>query len=209
MNTMTNISFLRIEWSRFNTAPLIVLVFVLLIECPMGRAQRVPKPSTVGQSEEISGVKFTVPNDFRLEQSSKSNVAFMRHEKDDFALFVAVPKNKQVDDEYLTSISNEVASHLVPHEQGYVWKISRGSDAKTDTRRGFIITTKGFNDRVYVQTDFMVVKAQQQTVVLGSIFSSGDRGAKHLFDVEGHEYSFSGWKAIFQLMASVTGERYQ
>lgn len=208
---MTNISFLRIEWSRFNIGTRIVLVlFVLFIEFPIGRAQRVPKPSGVAQSEVVSGVKFTVPKDFRLQQSPRSNVAFMRHEKDDVALFVAVPKNKQVDDQYLTSISNEVASQLLPHEQGYVWKVSRRSSAKTDTRRGFIVTTKGFNDRVYMQTDFMVVKAQQQTVVLGSIFSSGsDKGARHLFDVEGHEYSFSGWKAIFQLMASVTGERYQ
>lgn len=55
--------------------------------------------------------------------------------------------------------------------------------------------------------DYVVVKAQEHEVVVGSIATfAEERDAKFLFDVEGREYSFFGWQALFQLIASVTGE---
>lgn len=132
----------------------------------------------------------------------------MRHNKDDLALFVAVPKNQQIDDRYLTNLSSGVVSRLLlPQEQRYRWKVLRHSQSEVNTR--LTITTKGFNNRTYVQCDFVVVKAQGREVVLGSILKSNDeRGAGYLFDIEGHEYSFSGWKALAELIASVTGDKH-
>ena len=46
-------------------------------------------------------------------------------------------------------------------------------------------------------------------IIVGYIAAFGDeRDAKFLFDVDGREYSFLGWKSLFHLIASVTGEKF-
>lgn len=166
-------------------------------------------PPNINRSVDISGVKFTVPENFRREQSSHAEIAFMRHDKDVLALFVAVPKNQQINDGYLTELSNGVVSQLLPKQESFVWKIFRHSGQRMSIHQSAIGTIKGLNSRTYVQTDFVVVKAQQQEVVVGSISVFGsEKEARHLFDVEGYEYSFTGWEGLFRLIASVTGEKY-
>lgn len=174
-----------------------------------GSGQSVPSRSpNINRCVDISGVKFTVPKNFRGEQSSDAEIAFMRHEKDVLALFVAVP-NQQVNDGYLTELSNRVVSQLLPQQERFIWRIFRHSEQKMSVHQSARGTIKGLNSRTYVQTDFVVVKAQQREIVIGSIAEFGsEKEARHLFDVEGYEYSFTGWEGLFQLIASVTGEKY-
>src|SRR5687768_93439 len=95
----TSVSFLLMKSARLKIGTTIVLVlFVLFTQCLVSSAPRVAEPPGIAQSAKVSGVKFRVPKGFRLEQSSNSGIAFMRHEKEDLALFVAVTKDQQVDD---------------------------------------------------------------------------------------------------------------
>lgn len=160
------------------------------------------------QAAEIRGIKFAVPQGFKLEQSQDKKFAFMRHSAQQIALFVVVP-DRQVDDEYLTNLSNNLVSHLLPKQSGFEWKIlPQTSDRKVSQYQTNAGTTKGLSGKSYVQTDYVVVKAQGQFVVVGSIATFGqEQEARFQFDVEGREYSVPGWQALFQLIPSVTGEK--
>jgi hypothetical protein len=197
------------SWSKVHITMILTVLAVFTIGL-IGSGQSVSSPpSNINRPVDISGVKFTIPKNFRLEQFSHSGIAFLRHEKDDLALFVAVSKNQQVSDGYLTDLSNEVVSQLLPQQERFMWRISRHSGPKISVHESARGTIKGLNSRKYVQTDFVVVKAQQQEIVVGSISVFGtEKDARHLFDVEGYEYSFTGWEGLFQLIASVTGEKY-
>ena len=159
------------------------------------------------QSVTVSGVKVTVPNGFRLQQSSIRQFAFMRHEKENLALFVAVPEDQKVSDTYLTDLSNRVVSQLLKDQKGFEWKILHQSKPQLSAYQNAKGTIKGLNDHGYVQTDYVVVKAQGRVIVLGSLSVFGSpQEARHLFDVEGYEFSVSGWEGLFKLIASATGE---
>jgi hypothetical protein len=100
------------------------------------------QPSEAGpkQKSEIAGVQFSIPPDFKLEQSSTKRVAFMRNPE--ISLFVAVP-DKQIDDKCLIDISN-VVSRLTEQDE-FVWKIRQAIDPRMSNyqiRRG---NTKGLN----------------------------------------------------------------
>lgn len=205
----TSVSFLLMKSAHLKIGTTTVLVlFVLFTQCLISSAQRVAKHPSIEQSAKVSGVKFTVPKGFRLEQSSSSDVAFMRHEKEDLALFVAVTKNQQVDDPYLIALSGGVVSQFLPQEQEFAWKVSRRPKLKFSAHQTSTGITKGLNDRRYVQTDFVAVKIQRQEIVVGSISTShSGRDIRYRFDDEGSEYSFTGWGGLFQLISSVTGEK--
>jgi hypothetical protein len=67
---------------------------------------------------------------------------------------------------------------------------------------------KGLNAKKFVQADYVVLKSHSRVLIVGSIAPFGDeREATFLFDTERREYSFAGWRALFHLIASITGER--
>ena len=67
---------------------------------------------------------------------------------------------------------------------------------------------KGLNTKRFVQADYVVLKSHGRVLIVGSIATFGDeREARFLFDTESSEYSFPGWHALFQMIASITGER--
>ena len=153
-------------------------------------------------------VEFSVPKNFRMEQQSNSGVALMRHEKEELALFVAVPKKDQQIDDLLSDLSKGVVAQIVPGQDGFLWKIFRHSEPIMSAHQIGSGTIKGVNNRMYVQTDFVVLKAQRQEIVVGSVSVFGsEKEARYLFDVERYQYSFSGWQGLFQLIVSVTGEK--
>jgi hypothetical protein len=156
---------------------------------------------------EIAGVKFAVPKDFKLE-SVDARVAFMRHETSKLALFLAVPQ-QQVSDQYLNDLSHTLVRKLLPQQNGFAWKVlPRKSDRKVSVNQTGEGTVKGLNAKQYVQADYVVLKSNGRALIVGSIAPFGDeRSARFLFDVEGSEYSFAGWGALFHLIASITGER--
>ena len=191
------------------TILIILVASSLLTANKISSAQRVSSQSpNTEKSTTVSGVKFIVPKDFRLEESLNSGFAFMRHESEQLALFIAVP-NQQVDDAFLTNLSSEAVVQLLPQQDGFTWKILRHSEPKMSRNQSMRGTTKGLNNQRYVQADFVVVKVQHQEIVLGSISVFGnEKDAKYHFDIEGIDYSFIGWEGLFKLIASVTGEKY-
>jgi hypothetical protein len=196
------------SWGHFGKAAIILLSISMVFTLYANPAQQVASQELEGkQGAEIAGVKFATPEGFKLEQSSDTRVAFMRHATSQIALFVAVPDH-QVNDKYLIDLSNNLVSRLFPQQNGFAWKLfQRTPDRRVSMYQTSGGTTKGLNAKTFVQTDYLVVKVQRRQVVVGSIATFGEeRNAKFLFEVEGREYSVTGWQALFHLIASVTGE---
>lgn len=195
----------------FGRATIILLVISMLVSTNSGLAQQVStKCLETQQAAEVAGVMFVSPQCYKLEQASDSEVAFMRHPANKIALFVAVP-DQQIDDNYLTNLSNKLVSQLSPQQSGFSWKIlQQASERKVSIFQTVSRTAKGLNAKMFVQVDYVVLKVQGRDIVVGSIATFGDKlNAKFLFDVEGREYSIIGWQGLFQLIASITGERYE
>jgi hypothetical protein len=188
----------------------VFLAISILFSTSSGRAQQVSSQCLEPEkAAEIAGVKFMVPQCFKLERATDSRVAFMRHRTDQLALFVVV-SDRQVDDSYMTNLSNKLVSRLLPQQHGFSWKIlRRPSRRMVSIYQTSRVTAKGLNAKKFVQTDYVALKAQGRDVIIGSIATFGTRAeAKYLYEVEGREeYSFPGWRGLLQLIASVTGER--
>jgi hypothetical protein len=164
------------------------------------------------EDSKIQDVKFSVPNRFNLEKSTDSRVAFLRHEEyDHLALFVAVP-DKQIDAAYLTGLSNYLVSQLLPAEKNFKWKLlSSGSADKISKYQTSAGTTKGLNEKIFVQSDYITVKVKGHEILVGYITRLGDeKNAKFLFDLKGiGGLSMPGWYAQAHIIASLTGEKYE
>lgn len=191
-----------------------VLVSFVCVVMSFGSATAQLPSQDPGHKEdaEVAGVKFSVPNGFNLEKSSDSRVAFMRHKQYDLALFVAVPE-AQVDDKYLTSLSNTLVLQLFPKEKDFQWKMlpseSESNVSRFQTADG---NTKGFNGKKFFQTDYITVKVKDREILVGYITQLGQYGnnAKYLFDLTGvGGMSMPGWYAQAHILASVTGEKYE
>jgi hypothetical protein len=191
-----------------------VLVGFILIVLISGSASAQLPSQDPGHKEdaEVAGVKFSVPNGFNLEKSPDSTVAFMRHDKYDLALFVGVP-GRQVDDEYLTGLSNTLVSLLFPKEKGFRWKLlPSGSDKKVSKFQTASGNTKGYNGDKLFQTDYITVKVDGREIMVGYITRLGQysNDEKYLFDQKGAGgFSMPGWYAQAHILASVTGEKYE
>ncbi len=164
------------------------------------------------EEAEIAGIKFSIPNGFNLHKSGDSGVAFMRHNKYDLALFVAAPKT-QIDNGYLTSLSNTLVSLLFPDEKDFRWKLLPSDSAnKVSDFQVATGNTKGFNGKRLFQTDYISVKIKDREVLVGYITQLGqfNNDAKYLFDLKGVAgMSMPGWYAQAHVIASVTGEKYE
>lgn len=164
------------------------------------------QPSEAGpkQNSEIAGIQFSTPPNFELGQTSSPRVAFMRNSE--ISLFVAVP-DQQIDDKYLIDISNFVA-RILTEQDAFDWKIRPAPDprmSKYQISRG---NTKGLNAKTYVQTDYVVLKTHGQEILVGLVGTYGEGlESAYQFEYEGAGYSFFGWRALFQLMSSITGEK--
>ena len=181
-----------------------VLALILMFFCFDGYVAQQHSQAGPKQNSEIAGVQFSTPPDFKLEQTSTPRVAFMRNPE--ISLFVAVP-DKQIDDKCLTDISN-VVSGILTEQDAFVWKIRPATDPRVSNyqiKRGI---TKGRNAKTYVQTDYVVLKIHGQEIVVGLVgtYGEGLKSAYH-FEYEGAGYSFVGWRALFQLISSITGEK--
>jgi hypothetical protein len=164
------------------------------------------------QGAELSGVKFSVPNGFNLQQPADSKVAFMRHNKYDLALFVTVP-DTQIDSAYLSSLSNQLVSLLFPNEKDFRWKVLPADSAnKVSDFQLATGNTKGFNGKRLSQTDYISVLIKDREILVGYITQLGQfsNDAKYLFDLKGVAgMSMPGWYAQAHIIASVTGEKYE
>jgi hypothetical protein len=122
-------------------SPQYVLALILMFFCFDGPVAQQPSEAGPKQNSEIAGVQFSIPPDFKVEQSSTTRVAFMRNPE--ISQFVTVP-DKQIDDKCLIDISN-VVSRILTEQDEFVWKIRPAIDPRMSNyqiRRG---NTKGLN----------------------------------------------------------------
>jgi hypothetical protein len=161
----------------------------------------------------VGDVKFSVPNEFELQNSPGAGLAYMSHNRGQLGLFVAVPETP-LTDEYLASLTQTVAALFLVNIKDYKWKVvpSNGKDkvSKFQTAGGF---GKGLAGKTYIHIDYVAVKVENREVLIGYILKSGaefDPSAKELYerDDEGL-FSMPGWYAQAHVIASVTGEKYR
>lgn len=190
----------------------ILFFFVALLNFGAASAQQLPSQDPGHKEDsEISGVPFSVPNDFNREASPNPHIAFMRHPKYDLALFVAVPETK-VDKSYLINLSEMLASKLLPLEKGFDWKVladkSGQKVSKVQTGRG---NTKGYNKKTFLTTAYIILEIKDHTVLVGYTITVGKEiNPKFLFDLDGPgAFSMPGWYGQAHIIASITGERYE
>lgn len=191
---------------RYGYGALLLILLVLI-----ARSNTVPQASSRSllgtQPAEIQGLKFVVPDGFQLEQSETRKVSFMRNSSAPLGLFVT-ESGPRLDHTYLTELSTNLVRLLLREGGGFRWKIQETPEHRVSqyqTRSG---TIKGINGTTFVQIDHVVVRAQDKDIVIGSIAKFGDEhAADFLFDVDGREYSVQGWRALFELISSVTGEK--
>jgi len=160
------------------------------------------------QDVQIGGVQFTPPPSFKVEHSHDTRVAFMRHSTSPIGLFVATP-NGPVDDQYIIYLSNHLAVDLLHGDDGFSWKVSAHQLAnKVSTHQTGSGITKGLNAKTFIQADYIILKLKGHEIVVGLIATFGDeREARFLFEVEGREYSITGWQSLFQLLPSVSEKK--
>ena len=189
-----------------------VAAAAFLVLCLSSSAAQLPSQDP-GHKEDaqVSGVNFSVPNDFNLEKSAEPRIAFMRHKKYDLALFVAIPE-RAPDDHYLTSLSDSLVSQLSPKDKKFRWKLLLdGPDSKVSKFQTASGSTKGFNGKKFFQTHYIAVKVKDQQVLVGYITQLGQHSnnQRFLFDLEGEGgASMPGWYAQAHILASITGEKY-
>jgi hypothetical protein len=186
------------------------VLLVMFLVCFFGWDASAQSPSRGAgeiQTAEVGGVKFVVPAGFQLEPSESDKLSFMRNRSEPLALFVTIAEH-HVNDKYLSDLSSNLVTRLRRAENSFRWKLLGSLDSRLSryqTNRGII---KGIMGKTFVQVDYVVVKVQDQDIVIGSIAQFGEeRTATFLFDAEGREYSVPGWQALFQLIPSVTGEK--
>ena len=192
---------------RGKTAMQLMLVFIVMFLGLSTKMAQQPSAATSDQEEvsNVAGTRFSIPVGFKLEQSSNSRLAFMRNPE--ISLFVAVA-DRPADEKYLLELSG-VASSLLTQQQGFAWKIRPASDdrkvSRYQTASGSI---KALNQTSYVQVDYVVLKLREQVLVVGSIGTYGE-GLKsaYLFEHDGAGYSLLGWRGLFHLITSITGEK--
>lgn len=186
---------------RYCSANVLLAIFLVLS----------PGSGTIAQGPgdlaEVGTVKFVVPAGFQLEQTESRTLSFMRNRSEPLGLFVTIAE-QQVNNKYLTDLSNSLVTQLHHGADGFKWKllgILEPSLSRYQTHRGVI---KGLKGKTFVQVDYVVVKVQDKDIVIGSIAQFGEeRTAAFLLDVEGREYSVPAWQALFRLISSVTGEK--
>lgn len=192
---------------RYRSANVMLTIFLVLFLASGTIAQVQSQDGGELQRAEVGTVKFVVPAGFQLEQTESRRLAFMRSRANPLGLFVSIAEH-QVNDQYLTDLSDNLVTQLHPGATGFKWKLLgtlEPSLSRFQTTRGVI---KGLKGKNFVQVDYVVVKVQDQDIVIGSIAQFGEeRTATFLFDVEGREYSVPGWQALFRLTSSVTGEK--
>lgn len=183
-----------------------------LVLCLSSSAAQLPSQDP-GHKEDaqFAGVNFSVPNGFNLEKSAEPRIAFMRHKKYDLALFVAVPEGA-ADDNYLTSLSNSLVSHLSPNDKEFRWKmLLDGPDSKVSKFQTASGSTKGFNGKKFFQIHYITVNVKDHQFLVGYITQLGQHGnnQRFLFESEGEGgMSMPGWYAQAHILASITGEKY-
>jgi hypothetical protein len=161
----------------------------------------------------VGDVKFSVPNEFELQNSPGAGLAYMFHTPYKIGLFVAVPETP-VNDEYLASLTKTIAGLFLADIKDFTWKVvpSNGKHkvSKFQTASGF---GKGLARKTYVHIDYVAVRVDNRDVLIGYILKSGaefESSAKVMYDKDDQGlFSMPGWYAQAHVIASVTGEKYR
>jgi hypothetical protein len=169
-----------------------------------------PNTGPVHQEQlSIGGISFSCPNGFGPQQTDSSyQVVYMRHNREELALFVAIPRSGS-GDEYVDHLGSFLTTYLFPAE----WAVfackhldwyQRGSKFETGGGRIRI-----FNGAQAVLLEYRHLQVSGKEVIVG--FLAGAGRDEHAADALGSSPSggsAAGRDAERLLIASITGEKY-
>jgi hypothetical protein len=157
---------------------------------------------------EVGGVRFSSPKYFTIQPQVTHQFLYIRHDKYDLGIVVAVP-DKRIDDEYVRSLASLAVSCLYGADgPPYKWK--RLEDyQKVSSFEVAGGKVQGFNGQQRVLLEYRTLKVRGKEVVVEYFFGLG-RGAeaKALFERNLGGDSMPGWYALAHIIASITGENY-
>jgi hypothetical protein len=132
----------------------------------------------------------------------------MRHDREDLALFVAIPRAGG-GDEYVEHLGTLLASYLFPQEWAvFAWKrlASTQKASKFEMSGGLV---RGFNGAQAVMLDYKRLQLNGNEIIAGYIVGAGrDQQAAEARGASPDAGSPAGRSGVGQVIASITGEKY-
>jgi hypothetical protein len=197
--------------NRKSLSQLLLIVCAFIVASLMGKANPQSISTDPGHKEYVSvdRVRFSCPNHFNVQGHSRSDhLAFMRHEKDNVGVFVAVP-GKDVDDDYVKQLATAISASLLPQEkEPYIWKRLNYYEkvSKFEIGGG---TIQGFNGQQRVFIQYRILKTNGKLIIVGytADFGRGNE-ARLAFERNLAGACIGCWYAEEHIIASITGEKY-
>lgn len=189
---------------------LLLLLILLSVGLPKASsAQSIKTDPGHRENVSVAGLQFSCPNSFELQpEHTNDQLAFMRHEKYELGLFVAVLE-KNINSRYVKQLAIQTTSYLYPKgKSNYAWKRLKGYEkvSKFEIDGGMV---QGFNGQQRVCVQYRRIKVQQKEVVVGYVFELGSGElAKQLFERNLGGDSMEGGYAQAHVIASMTREKY-
>lgn len=153
----------------------------------------------------VGKIKFSVPGGFQLQGSRNSEVAIMKADAYEGGLFVASSESSAPTENDLMELSRRLVRELFPQQTGFSWKVvPKASIPKLSVHQRNQFVVKAANENKFLQAEFVLLKLAKKNLLVGLVTSFGsERESKFLYEVEGTEYSFQGWRGLYELLDSI------
>jgi hypothetical protein len=181
--------------SRF----LVVLVLVTNSSAALAQDSRPREAAALGK------VKFSVPVGFQLQRSPDSELAIMKAGGYEGGLFVATSGSSTPSEDDLITLSRRLVAELFPQQRGFSWKVlSKASIPKLNAHQRNQFVVKAVNENKFVQAEFVLVRLAKKNLLVGLVTQFGsEKESRFLYEVDGTEYSFQGWRGLYALLDSI------
>lgn len=163
---------------------------------------QVSRPRVTGA---IGKIKFSVPSGFQLQRSRDSGMALMTADAYEGGLFVATSESLTPSENDLMELSRRLVAELFPQQTGFSMKVvPKASIPKLSVHQRNQFVVKAVNENTFLQAEFVLLRLEKKNLLVGLVTRFGsERESRFLYDVEGIEYSFQGWRGLYELLDSI------
>lgn len=162
--------------------------------------------SLTHQTGQLENIQFSPPSGFQLQGSGGPDLVFIKANAYEGGLFVVISPSSKLSEQNLIEMSRRLASEFLPQDTSFSWKVlaKKASVPKLDARQTDQFAVKAVNDKKFVQTEFVLLRVKGKNVLAGLITRFGtESDSRFLYEVDGKEYSFPGWRGLFELLGSI------
>lgn len=200
--------------SRTNSCYALVVAKRILISLLVTSALVSNSGVAVGQASSpretgaIGKIKFSIPAGFQLQPPRDSDVAIMKANTYEGGLFIATLERSTPSENDLLGISGYLVAEFFPQQTGFSWKVlPKTSIPKLSVHQRNQFVVKAVNENKFVQAEFVLLRLQKKNFLVGLVTRFGsERESRFLYEVDGTEYSFQGWRGLSELLDSIKAE---